>query len=152
MEWKYEVGHRFSGKEVDVVIEQRAPADPQKGWVPAYALSIRQKGTDITVGGISARIGYTDNLVKYGGQIGYGVDEAYRGHHYAAKGCRLVDEIFRAHGMDVVWITCNPENRPSRRTCEILGCTFVEIVDLPPDNDMYLEGERQKCRYRRIIY
>jgi predicted acetyltransferase len=152
MEWKYEVGHRFSGKEVDVVIEQRAPADPQKGWVPAYTLSIRQKETNITVGEISARIGYTDDLVRYGGQIGYRVDEAHRGHRYAAKGCGLIDEIFRAHGMDVVWITCNPDNWPSRRTCEILGCTLVEIVDLPPDNNMYLGGERQKCRYRRIIY
>ena len=25
---------------------------------------------------------------------------------------------------------------------------MTEIVDLPTDNDMYREGERQKCRYR----
>jgi tagatose 1,6-diphosphate aldolase len=152
MEWEYEIGHRFSGDPVDVVVEERAPADPQKGWVPAYVLSIRQKGTDATVGAIHARIGYTDDLVKYGGQIGYRVDAAYRGHRYAAQACWLIREIFGAHGMDVIWITCNPDNWASRRTCEIAGCTLVEIVDLPPDNDMYLKGERQKCRYRWIIY
>ena len=152
MNWKFAVGHRFVGQDVDVVIQARHNTDIARGWVPYYDLSIRQKGTDIHIGGISARIGYTDDLVKYGGQVGYGVDEAHRGHHYAAKGCELIKPIFEAHGMDVVWITNNPDNWPSRRTCEILGCEFVEIVHLEPGNDMYERGERQKCRYRWIIY
>ena len=152
MDWKFEVGHRFVGQDVDVVVTACHEADTAKSWAPYYELAIRQKGTDVRVGGISARIGYTDSLVKYGGQIGYGVDEAYRGHRYAAKGCALIKPIFQAHGMDVVWITNNPDNWPSRRTCELLGCKFVEIVDLKPGNDMYDMGERQKCRYRWIIY
>jgi len=57
-------------------------------------------------------------------------------------------EIARRHGMTIVWITCNPENVASRRTCELVGGELVEIVDLPSDSDMYQEGERQKCRYR----
>ena len=130
----------------------QVPKDTAKGWVPAYALSIRQKGSDAVVGQISLRIGYTDSLAKYGGHVGYSVDKAYRGHRYAAKGCSLIKEIFKAYNMDVVWITCNPDNRPSRRTCEILGCEFVEIVDLVPGSDMYARGERQKCRYRWTIY
>ncbi|MEL6440452.1 MAG: hypothetical protein AAFQ80_14485 [Cyanobacteria bacterium J06621_8] len=36
----------------------------------------------------------------------------------------------------------------SRRTCEILGGKLIEIIDLPPDNDQYLDGDLQKCRYR----
>lgn len=152
MDWKFEIGHRFAGPEVDVVVQAHYNADMSLGWAPYYDLSIRHKEGDIHVGGISARIGYTDHLVKYAGQIGYGVDEAYRGHRYAAKGCALIKPIFRAHGMDVIWITNNPDNWASRRTCEILGCELVEIIDLPPDNDMYQYGERQKCRYRWIIY
>jgi tagatose 1,6-diphosphate aldolase len=54
--------------------------------------------------------------------------------------------------MDVVWITCNPDNWASRRTCERLGCQLVDIVELPEHIDMYQDGERQKCRYRWIIY
>ena len=155
MEWKYKVGHRFVGTdddEVEVVVEAQEPEDRVLGWAPAYVLSIRQKGSDTVVGQISLRIGYTDDLVKYAGQVGYGVNEAYRGHRYAAKGCSLIKEVFQAHGMDVVWITANPDNWPSRRTCEILGCELVEIVDVRPENDMYVRGERQKCRYRWIIY
>jgi predicted acetyltransferase len=47
-----------------------------------------------------------------------------------------------------LWITCNPENVASRRTCELVGGELVDIVDLPVDSDMYKEGARQKCRYR----
>ena len=47
--------------------------------------------------------------------------------------------------MPYVIITCNPDNLPSRRTLERLGGDLLEIVDLPPDNDMYQRGERQKC-------
>lgn len=155
MEWKYKVGHRFVGTDqVDVVVEALNPADTALDWAPAYVLSIRlkQERSDTVVGQISARIGYTDDLVKYAGQVGYGVDEAYRGHRYAAKGCRLIKEIFKSHGMDVVWITANPDNWPSRRTCEILGCELVETVDVRPSHEMYSRGERHKCRYRWIIY
>ncbi len=152
MDWKFEVGHRFVGDEIDVVVDQCVPADLVKGWVPAYHLSIRLRDSDQPVGQLRARIGYTDSLVKYAGHIGYGVDEPFRGHRYAARGCRLIGEIFQAHGMDVIWITNDPDNWASRRTCEILGCTLVEIVDIPPDHDMYAQGKRRACRYRWVVY
>ena len=47
--------------------------------------------------------------------------------------------------------TTTPDNLASRRTCEILGAELVETVELPPGNDMYERGERQKCRYRWVI-
>lgn len=50
--------------------------------------------------------------------------------------------------MSELWITCNPDNRASRRTCELAGAALMEIVDLPSNSDMYLEGDRQKYRYR----
>ena len=52
------------------------------------------------------------------------------------------------HGFTELWITCDPDNWPSRRTCERIGAELIEIIDLPEDLDMYLDGERQKCRYR----
>ena len=52
------------------------------------------------------------------------------------------------HGMSELWITCNPKHPASRRTCEAAGADFIEVVDLPPEIDMYQKGERQKCRYR----
>jgi tagatose 1,6-diphosphate aldolase len=50
--------------------------------------------------------------------------------------------------MKTLWITCNPDNYASRRTCERLGAEMVEIVPLPSNNVLYQRGEREKCRYR----
>jgi tagatose 1,6-diphosphate aldolase len=84
----------------------------------------------------------------YGGHLAYGVHTDFRGHHYASRACRLLLPLAKRHGMSELWITCNPDNLASRRTCELAGGIFIEIVGLPEDIDMYQEGERQKCRYR----
>lgn len=84
----------------------------------------------------------------YGGHIAYCVAPEYCGHHYASRACRLLLPLAHLHGLDPLWITCNPDNFASRRTCELAGAQLVEIVDLPEDTDMYQEGERQKCRHR----
>ena len=52
------------------------------------------------------RIGHNDN-VYYGGNIGYSIGEAYRGHHYAAKACLLLFELAKKHNLEYVII----ENR-----------------------------------------
>jgi len=132
--------------EVEVVLTQTNPADPVKKWVPSYDFDIRVGGE--AVGKINFRAGTTLDIEMYGGHFAYGVFEKFRGHHYAERGVRLLLPFARLHGLQIVWITCNPDNFPSRRTCERLGATLVEIVPLPPDNDQYLEGEREKCRYR----
>lgn len=49
--------------------------------------------------------------------------------------------------MNKVIITCNPDNVPSRKSCEKLGLTLLEIVDIPPHINLYQMGERQKCIY-----
>jgi predicted acetyltransferase len=71
-----------------------------------------------------------------------------RGHHYAERACRLLLPLARRHGIQPLWITCNPDNFPSRRTCERLGAKLVEIVAVPPRDPLYLRGDHEKCRYR----
>ena len=135
--------------ELELVLVRCRPADAARGLVPQYDFEMRVPNRSGAVaGGINFRAISTPSLELYGGHIGYGVHPAHRGHHYAARSVRLLLPLARAHGFTTLWITCNPDNRPSRRTCELAGGTLVEIVDLPPDNDMYVEGERQKCRYR----
>ena len=73
--------------------------------------------------------------------------ENYRGHHYAGKICLLLFELAKGHGMKYLYITCNPDNYASRKTCEYAGCILESIIDLTTDNNMYLEGEMQKCIY-----
>ena len=135
--------------EIEVVVKNReVPPDNDRGYVPAYEFTVRLPVVHTPVGRINLRIGNTEQVLKYGGHIGYGVQEEYRGHHYAAKACWLVKQVAIDHGLDTLWITCNPDNYSSRRTCDILGCELVEIINLPKDDSRYQRGERQVCRYR----
>jgi predicted acetyltransferase len=139
---------RLVDDDLELILVARIPADPIRGWVPCYHFEMRRTGTNIHLGDIHLRVGHTESLDLYGGQIGYGVDVEHRGHHYAARCCRLLFPLAKAHGLSPLWITCNPENLASRRTCELAGGVLVEIVDTAPDSDAYLRGEYRKCRYR----
>ncbi len=136
--------------EIDLIINEKIPANEKKGFVPAYKYRITLHNKNEPIGLIDIRIGYNNNLY-YGGHIGYEVDKPYRGHHYAYKACKIIKQVALAHHMDKLYITCNPDNIPSRKTCEKLELKLKEIVDLPKDNEMYIEGERQKCIYEWLL-
>ena len=100
------------------------------------------------------KIGYCDLRIGHnekayiGGNIGYGIDEAYRGNRYAAKACKLLFQQAKKHSMEYLIITCVPANVPSARTCELAGGTFIEVADIPEDNEMYAEGKRSVKIYK----
>jgi len=93
------------------------------------------------IGEIDLRIGYTDGLY-YGGQIGYSIDEKYRGNGYAGRACRLLLPVAKAHGMTKLLITNNHENTASMRVYERLGCRLVRVARMPEWHDLYKEGRR----------
>ncbi|MBR4635828.1 MAG: GNAT family N-acetyltransferase [Clostridia bacterium] len=136
--------------EIRLVLKAQKQADPARNRVPAYLFYItdRQRGR---VGTCDLRVGWIDPLY-YSGHIGYEVDEAYRGHHYAAKACRLLFGLAKKHGMQYVLITCRPDNIASRKTCEYAGCRLVEIAELPPDHELRTEsGHTHECIYRYYL-
>lgn len=132
--------------EIELKIVDKTPANEEKGYVPAYRYKITLHGSEESIGAIDIRIGYNENLY-FGGHIGYSIEEAYRGNSYAAKVCSIIKAVAIAHEMDKVIVTCNPDNIASRKTCEKAGLNFKEIVDLPPHNSLYQDGERQVCIY-----
>jgi len=132
--------------ELELHLVERTLAERERHRVPAYRFDLRVGGEK--AGTASLRVGTGAYLELYAGHIGYGVEMPFRGKRYAARACMLLFGLARLHGMTTLWITCNPENVASRRTCELVGGELVDIVELPPETDMYKEGERQKCRYR----
>ena len=133
-------------EEIYLRLKRTCSAVPEKQYVPAYYFDIcLPDGTKI--GYCDLRIGYTDKTY-IGGNIGYGIDEPYRGHRYAAKACALLFRQAKKHGMEYLTISCQPSNKASSRTCEIAGGTYVETADIPEDNEMYAEGKRQVMIYR----
>ena len=132
--------------EIQLILERTADGDPVKGWVPAYYFAIcDSNGTKMGV--CDLRIGHNE-MLYYGGNIGYRIEEEFRGHHYAGKACLLLFELAKRHDLGYIIITCNPDNFPSRKTCEYAGGTLLEIAELPLDNDMRNRGETEKCIFR----
>ena len=133
----------------------REQGDPPRGWLPSYhfwmklhpAPGNRAAAPVRIAGGIGLRIGTNDEIRKYAGHVGYHVYPPARGHHYAERACRLLLPLARAHGIRELWITVNPDNVASRRTCERLGASLVDTILIPTDHPFFARGERAKCRY-----
>lgn len=134
-------------EEICLRLDRTVEGNPEKDFSPTYYFSICTASDGEAIGTCDLRIGHTRRLY-YGGNIGYSVNEPHRGNHYAGKACLLLFGLARNHGMDYLYITCNPDNYASRKTCEYAGGVLEAIVDIPEDNDMYQDGERQKCIYR----
>lgn len=134
--------------DLQLVLVKTVPGNTDVGRVPEYTFRMTPTGQNERMGTISLRVGQSPLILCYAGHIGYGVEPDYRGHHYAARACKLLLPLARRHDLNPIWITCNPDNFASRRTCELAGAQFVEIVDVPEDLEMYQKGDVQKCRYR----
>ena len=124
--------------EMMLRLVRTAEENPERKWVPAYYFAIcLPDGTKI--GDCDLRIGHNQNLY-YGGNIGYAIDAAYRGHHYAGKACRLLFELAKKHELGYVIITCDPDNTASRKTCEYAV------------NDIHNRRNKQKGKLYRLCY
>jgi predicted acetyltransferase len=147
-EFKFlEVGPLADG-DLRVVLSKTTPADPVKKYVPGYEFEMREGSNEVRAGTIRLRIGRTRPLLGWCGHIGYHVDEKSRGKRYAARSCRLVFPIAFAHGLRTIWITCDPKNIASRRTCELAGGQYVNTVTVPRGTEAYAQGRRRVRRYR----
>ena len=132
--------------ELFLRLDRTCEAQTEKDWVPAYSFTVcLPDGTEI--GRCDLRIGHNERLY-IGGNIGYAIDEAHRGHRYAAKACGLLLRQARKHGLEYVIITCDPDNIASSRTCGLAGGQYLETAEVPVWHNMYEEGKRRVMVYR----
>lgn len=118
--------------------------------VPAYHFWMRDHSRpDLPIaGGIALRVGSGEDVDLYYGHVGYHVYPPHRSRHLAERAVRLLFPLIELHEINPVWITCNPDNWPSLRTCQRLGATLVQTVIVPPDHPLRQRGEAAKCRFR----
>lgn len=128
--------------ELSLTCLRARPAQPDIGHVPDYLFEMRAGGEK--AGNISLRVGMCDSLY-YGGQIGYDVEEAFRGRGYAGRACRLLLPLIRRHGFRRILISNNHANAASRRVCEKLGARLIRVAELPEWHDLYKAGQRLEC-------
>lgn len=122
--------------------------DDSKHYVHTYHFGIFLDGVPEMVGDIDLRVNNERDLVRYAGHIGYAVDPLFRGRQLASRSLRLLFPLARRHGFRELWITCDPENIASQRTCLRAGAVWHETVEIPPRHELYALGLRQKHRYR----
>lgn len=134
-------------EELELILDERKERDRGKGLLPAYHFNMVNRLSGEVMGRIRLRIG-SEKEVKYFGNIGYDVAEKFRGNKYAARSIKLILPFAFKHGLKNVWISCDPENVASRRSCEIAGGVLTGVFDLSEDDQMYKDGERQKLWFR----
>ena len=140
----------IAGPIIDLHCSCIIDANPQKGYVPAYCFEMTLHNQWQAFGRIDLRLGYNENIY-YGGNIGYGIQQAFRGHGYAREACAMLQPLIRRHGMRRVIITCRPDNLPSRKTCENLGAQLVRYLPLPDHNELYRQGDREECLFHWFL-
>ena len=135
--------------EIRLVLRETKDADPSKGHVPSYKFDIALLSGE-AIGKCTLRVGHNDNTY-FGGNIGYSIDEPYRGHRFAAKATKLLLALASMHGMDYLIITCDVSNVASSRTCLLAGGMFLCDAVLPESNDMYQRGLRTVKVYKFLV-
>lgn len=131
---------------IDLVPYNAYPPDREMGFGECHDFIITPHGKRREAGRISLRLGESP-CVYYFGHIGYHVDPPFRGNRYAMRACMLLRELILSRGRGSVVITTDPDNLPSRRTCELLGCELERIVDVPRRISDRWEISAVKCRY-----
>ena len=132
------------GDTLTLKIIEKNPGNGQA--VPFYYYEICLTDSGQSVGKISIRIGHNFHSY-YNGNIGYEIDESYRGHHYATAACRMVLPVAKAHGMDYLDITCDEDNIASYKTIERIGAKLLEICTVPKTYCYW-----EECMKRQRIY
>jgi predicted acetyltransferase len=129
--------------DLELVLANAEPRDTRRGIVPQYEFELRLTGATVKIGLVKLRISLTHELELFGGNLSYDVDEAYRGHRYAARASRLLFPLARRHGLKSLLITCAPDNAASRRTCELIGARYVDTIDV----EIEPGKRRPTCRF-----
>jgi tagatose 1,6-diphosphate aldolase len=131
---------------IRLVLKKTVIPDNDGELVPYYHFKIVNR-SGISLGHINFRIGDTRHILLCAGHIGYGVLPKHRGHAYAYHACRALAPLVRCH-YDEVIITADTDNTPSNRIIEKLGARFINQIEVPKDDPMYVPGTAPKNRYR----
>ena len=128
---------KIIGKRIDLLLNEVSPSVPEKQFVDCLSYNICLKSGE-AIGTISAKLGMNE-VVYYVGNIGYGIDEKYRGHGYAPEAVELIKEVFIKNDFHKVIITNDPQNTSSKRVCEKVGAKLVKKAEIPPKHFLRAE-------------
>ena len=125
----YQLFHKpeYTDGIIDLIPVREASANRELGFGNDRVWRIAEHRKRKEIGRLSYRDGESIGVYYYG-HIGYHIDPPWRGHHYAARACMLIQDEIRRNGKSSVVITCDPENLASRKTCQAIGCVWESEV------------------------
>ncbi len=122
--------------------------DEARQHVPYYEFDVVDALSQEVAGGLVLRAGYNPHIDNCAGNVGYGIEEKFRGMRYAARASVLVGMFAEKLGMPYLIITTRPDNAASSRTAVIAGYRYVGESQVPEQDEMYAEGERMMSVFR----
>ncbi|MGA8441650.1 MAG: GNAT family N-acetyltransferase [Candidatus Sulfotelmatobacter sp.] len=131
--------------ELALELTQVAPHPVHKVSTYFFRMLLTPSGSE--AGRINLRVGSIPHIELYAGHVGFAVHPVCRGNRYASRSLRLLLPLARELRLDPLWITCDPENLRSRRSCELAKAKFVATVSVPQNCIIHQTGHPQKCRY-----
>lgn len=116
--------------------------------LPYYYYDIYLADRNIQIGKISIRIGHNYDSY-FNGNIGYEINEEFRGNNFAFQAMKLVINVAKYHQMTYLILTCEETNIPSYKSIEKLGGQLVEI-EIPPKDYIFYSGQMEAHRIYRL--
>ena len=135
---------QYADDEITIVLNRQYREEPTLGIEKTYYFHIFLNETKRVIGYVDLRVGES-LFLYYLGNVGYRINESYRGHHYAAKAVKLLLPLAKEEGMRRLLITCNPDNIASYKTIEAAGGRFLEECEVPSWHELYERQEKRKC-------
>lgn len=138
-------------KELELIYIGKNNISEPDNHLFAYRFVMKNVESHEEMGGINIKGGYTENIINYRGNIGFAVNDNFRGHRYSSRSCILLIPIIKYLGLNPVWITCNVDNHASRKNIESIGAKYLETITIPDYSayaKYYPENARQKLRFR----
>lgn len=115
--------------------------------IPFYYYAIYLNSISSVIGKISIRIGQNEHSY-FNGNVGYEIDEVFRGNCYAKIAVIMTYSVARFHGMSHLIISCDADNYSSKRVINKLGGIHIETILPPKSYVFYYEGIAKHSIYR----
>jgi predicted acetyltransferase len=115
--------------------------------IPFYYYEIFLNSISSTIGKISIRIGHNEHSY-INGNVGYEIDEPFRGNGFAIIAVMMTYSVARFHGMTHLIISCDEDNYPSKSVINKLGGVHIETITPPNNYVFYYDGIPKHSIYR----
>lgn len=117
------------GEYLEIVRRYSTGVDIPADRVPSDIFFLVNEDDKKILGAIDIRYELTEYLLKYGGNIGYGIRPTERKKGYASEMLKLALDICREKGLKKVLITCDKKNLGSARTMINNGAILENEVE-----------------------